>query len=42
MILSMKTENISEDLKIIEDIFDFSNLTKNHEFFSNKNKKSDW
>ena len=26
-------------MKIVEDIFDFSNLDKNHELFSNKNKK---
>ena len=28
MILSMKTQNIIEDLKNLEDIFDFSNLNK--------------
>ena len=39
MILSMKTENIINDLKNLEDIFDFSNLDENHELFSNKNKK---
>ena len=39
MILSMKTENIINDLKKLEDIFDFSNLDENHELFSNKNKK---
>ena len=39
MILSMKTENIIKDLKNLEDIFDFSNLDKNHELFSEKNKK---
>ena len=38
-ILSMKTENIIEVLKNLEDIFDFSNLDENHELFSNKNKK---
>ena len=36
---SINTEDIIEDLKILEDIFDFSNLDKNHELFSNKNKK---
>ena len=36
MILSMRTENIIKDLKIL-DIFDFSNLDKNHELNSNKN-----
>ena len=39
MILSMKTENITEALKNLKDIFDFSNLDGNHELFSSKNKK---
>ena len=39
MILSMKTKDIIKDLKNLEDIFDFSNLDKNHELFSEKNKK---
>ena len=39
MILSMKTKDIIKDLKILEDIFDFSNLYKNHELYSEKNKK---
>ena len=39
MILSMKTENIINDLKNLRDIFDFSNLDENHEPFSEKNKK---
>ena len=39
MILSMKTKDIIEDLKYLEDFFDFSNLDENHELFSNKNKK---
>ena len=39
MILSMKTKDIIKDLKILQDVFDFSNLDKNHELFSNKNKK---
>ena len=38
-VLSVKTKNIIKDLKNLEDIFDFSNLDKNHELFSNKNKK---
>ena len=38
-ILSIETENIINDLKNLEDLFDFSNLDKNHELFSNKNKK---
>ena len=39
MILSLKTENIINDLKILEEIFDFSNLDENHEILSEKNKK---
>ena len=39
MILSMKTKDIIKDLKNLENIFDFSNLDKNHELFSEKNKK---
>ena len=39
MILSMSTKDIIKDLKNLEDIFDFSNLDKNHELFSEKNKK---
>ena len=39
MILSMKTKNIIKDLKNLEDFFDFSNLDKNHELYSEKNKK---
>ena len=38
-ILSVNTKDIVKDLKDLEDIFDFSNLDKNHELFSNKNKK---
>ena len=38
-ILSVNTKDIIKDLKKIEDKFDFSNLDKNHELFSNKNKK---
>ena len=38
-VLSIETENIINDLKNLEHLFDFSNLDKNHEFFSNKNKK---
>ena len=38
-VLSIKTENMIDDLKNLEDIFDFSNLDKNHELFSNKDKK---
>ena len=39
MILSMKTKDIIKDLKILEDIFDFSNLDENQEIYSEKNKK---
>ena len=39
MILSMKTKGIIKDLKNLEDIFDFSNLDKKHELYSEKNKK---
>ena len=38
-VLSIETENIINDLKNLEDLFDFRNLNKNHELFSNKNKK---
>ena len=38
-ILSVNTKDIIKDLKKLEDIFDFSNLDKTHELFSNKNKK---
>ena len=38
-VLSIETENIINDLKNLEILFDFSNLDKNHDLFSNKNKK---
>ena len=38
-VLSVKTKDIIKDLKKLESIFDFSNLDKNHELFSNKIKK---
>ena len=38
-VLSMNTKDFIKDLKNLEDIFDFSDLDKNHELFSNKNKK---
>ena len=38
-VLSIETENINNDLRNLEYLFDFSNLDKNHELFSNKNKK---
>ena len=41
-VLSIETENIISNLKNLGDLFDFSNLDKNHELFGNKNKKSYW
>ena len=38
-VLSVNTKDMIKDIKNLEDIFDFSNLDKNHELFSNKNKK---
>ena len=38
-ILSIKSENIIKDLKNLENIFDFSNIDENHEFYSERNKK---
>ena len=38
-VLSIETQNIINNLKNLENLFDFSNLDKNHELFSNKNKK---
>ena len=38
-VMSIETQNIINDLKNLEDLFDFSNLDKNHELFSDKNKK---
>ena len=38
-VLSLKTTDIIRDLKNLEDVYDFSNLDKNHELVSNKNKK---
>ena len=38
-VLSVNTKDNIRDLKNQEDMFDFSNLDKNHEFFSIKNKK---
>ena len=39
MFLSMNTENIINDLKNLEIIFDFSNLNENHELFREKKRK---
>ena len=38
-VLSVNTNDIIKVLKILEDIFDFSNLDKNHVLFSIENKK---
>ena len=38
-VLSKNSDNIIDDLKNLEDIFDFSNLDMNHELYSIKNKK---
>ena len=38
-VLSVNTKNSIKDLKKLEDIFDFSDIDKNHQLFSNKNKK---
>ena len=38
-VLSLNTKDIIKDLKKLENIFDFSNLDKNHELYSNKNEK---
>ena len=38
-VLSVNTKDDIKDLKNLEDVFDFSNLDKNHELFSIKNKK---
>ena len=39
-ILCVNTNYIIKDLKVLEDIFDFSNLDEKHEIFRNENKKS--
>ena len=38
-VLRVNTNDIIKDLKILEDLFDFSNLEENHEIFRNRNKK---
>ena len=38
-VLSIETQNIINNLKNLGDLFDFSNLDKNHELFSNNYKK---
>ena len=37
-IIRVNTKDIIKDLKNLEDIFDFSNINKNQELFSNKNE----
>ena len=39
-VLSFNTKDIIKDLRNLEYFFDYSNLDKNHELFSNKNKKA--
>ena len=36
---SVNTKDIINDLKNLQDLLNFSNLSENHELFSNKNKK---
>ena len=38
-VLSVNTKDIIKDLRNLEYIFDFSNLDKTHELYSNKNNK---
>ena len=38
-VFSIETQNTINDLKKLEDLFDFSNLNENHELFRNQNKK---
>ena len=38
-VISVNTKDVIKDLKKLEKYIDFSNLDKNHELFSNKNKK---
>ena len=37
--LTINTSNIIEDLYNLKDLFEFSNMNKNHEFFTMKTKK---
>ena len=41
-VLSLNTKDIIKDLENLYEIFDFSNLDKNHELFSKKKQKSNW
>ena len=38
-VISTKTKDIIKDLKNLRNFFDLSNLSEDHELFSNKNKK---
>ena len=38
-VLSVNTKDIIKDFKTLEELFDFCNLSGNHEIFSNKNQK---
>ena len=38
-VFSLKTENIFKDSKLLEEIFDFSNLDEKHELISKKKIK---
>ena len=38
-VLSLNTKDFIKDLKNLEDVYDFSIIDENHEFFSNVNKK---
>ena len=39
-VLSVNTKDIIKNFKNLEDLCDFSNLDKNHELFSQKNKNA--
>ena len=39
LVLSIETKNITDDLKNLEDLFDFSNLNEKYELLSKKNRK---
>ena len=39
-VLSINRKDFIKDLKVLEDLFDFSNLNETYEFFGNKNKKN--
>ena len=38
-VLNVNTHEVIKYLKNLEDLFEFSNLNKHHELFSNRNKK---